>query len=236
MSTAARKRTPRLPLAATFAAAMLFAPAPATAQTVYLPAPSKPAPPPAWNCRAKAPVGPTEIRAARLLDATGARVRDTAGWTDVFTADKQAPLTVSIEWRSEAGPMTFADGMANFWVRNGQPLEWPLKMSLAGRSTIVFDAGRAYMSPREFSAYERIGKVLGAAGDAPALYWTLRGTVPGKGGMAVAGEGSYAVTELSAPSRRPLPPCWDSSTRCRPISRSSVAGYRVGGDDCGHLR
>lgn len=198
MVAAAHKLTPRLPLAAAFAAALLLAPGPATAQTMYVPAPAKPAPRPVWNCRAQVSVGATGVRAARQLDAVGGRLSDGAGWTDVFVADKQAPLTVSVEWRGEDKAMTFAGGMANFWVRNGQPLESPLRMSVAGRGMIVFDAGRAYMSAREFSAYAPIGKVLDAAGDAPALHWTLRGTVPGKGGTAVAAEGSYAVTELNA--------------------------------------
>lgn len=170
----------------------------AAQQTMQVPASPRPSPRPAWNCRAQASVGTTEIRAARLLDAAGARLQDGAGWTDTFTADKRAPLTVSVEWRGESNPITFAEGMANFWVRNAQPLKWPLKMSVTGRRTIAFDAGQAYMNPREFSAYERIGKVLDAAGDATALTWALRGTVGGKSGMAVANEGSYALAELVA--------------------------------------
>ena len=196
-------RLPQAPAAA-FAAlswlaiALPAAARPAEAQTMQIPAPPGPSPRPAWNCRAVQSVGTTEIRAARLLDAAGARLQDGAGWTDIFTADKQAPLTVSVEWRGETGAMTFADGMANFYIRNGQPLVWPLKMSVAGRRTITFDAGRGYMKEREFTAYERIGKVLDAVGDAPALRWTLRGTGPGKGGRAVANEGDYALTTLSA--------------------------------------
>jgi hypothetical protein len=198
MIAAAHKLTRRLPLAAVLAAAPPLAPGPATAQTVYIPAPAKPAPRPVWNCRAQASVGATDIRAARQLDAVGGRLSEGAGWTDIFVADKQAPLTVSVEWRGEDKAMTFAEGMTNFWVRNGQPLVSPLRMSVAGRGTTVFDAGRAYMNPREFSAYAPIGRVLDAAGDAPALHWTLRGTVPGKGGTAIAAEGSYVLTELNA--------------------------------------
>ncbi len=164
-----------------FAAAALAAPL-ADAQTVYVPAPSKPSPRPVWNCRAQQSVGATKIHAARQLDAAGAALTDGAGWTDVYTADDHAPLTVSVTWHPHPKPMSFADGMATFYFRTAQPMAGPIGLQLGDRRTIEVPAGQSYDNPRHFSGNERIGKLLDLPGDDGALKWTLRGTVPGKRG------------------------------------------------------
>jgi hypothetical protein len=196
--------TPRPSLAAAaFAASlplaiMLAAPSADAQTTMYVPAPPKPSPRPAWNCRAQQSVGTTSIHASRQLDAAGASLTDGAGWTDIFTADKQAPLTVSVDWHSHASPMRFADGMATFYFRASQPMAGPLSVRLSGRRAIEIDAGQAYDNPREFTAYARIDKALDVAGADSALKWTLRGTVPGKGNTRISQEGVYPLAELGA--------------------------------------
>jgi len=195
---------PRLwrPVPALAAAAMLIvalaAPL-ADAQTrVYVPAPSKPAPRPAWNCRAQQLVGTAKIFASRQLDAAGASLTDGAGWTDVYTADERAPLTVSVNWHPHPKPMDFADGMAVLYFRTAQPMAGPIGLRLGGRRTIEVPAGQAYDNPHHFSAYERIGKLLDVPGDDGALKWTLRGTVPGKRAAPIVNEGVYPAGELRA--------------------------------------
>lgn len=179
------------------AAAMLVA-APADAQTVYVPAPTKPLPRPAWNCRAQQSVGMTKIRASRQLDAAGASLTDSAAWTDVYTADQKAPLTVSVNWHPHPKPMDFADGMATFYFRTAEPMTGPIRLQLGDRRTIEVPAGQSYNNPHHFSAYERIGKVLDLPGDDGALRWTLRGTASGKRGTPVIHECAYPAGELSA--------------------------------------
>lgn len=192
MIDALRMLIPRLWLVAAFAAPS------ADAQTMYVPAPSKPSQRPAWNCRAQHSVGTAKIYASRQLDAAGTSLTDNASWTDTFTADNNAPLTISVDWHSHPSPMRFADGMTTFYFRTAQPMSGPIGVRLAGRRTIEIDAGQAYDNPRHFSAYERIGNVLDIAGDEGALKWTLRGAVPGERGAPVAQGGAYTAGELRA--------------------------------------
>ncbi|MBY8825141.1 hypothetical protein [Sphingomonas colocasiae] len=179
------------------AAAALAVP-PADAQTVLVPAPQKPSPRPAWNCRAQQSVGATKIHASRQLDAAGASLTDNAGWTDVHTADPKAPLTVSVTWHPRPKPMNFADGMAAFYFRTAEPMAGPIRVQLGHRRAIEVPAGQSYDNPRHFSAYARIDKLLGLPGDDGALRWTLGGTAPGKPGKPVVHEGAYPAGELSA--------------------------------------
>jgi hypothetical protein len=184
-----------------FAAAALIvmlAASPGDAQTVYMPAPQKPSPRPAWNCRTQQSVGTAKIHASRQLDAAGAALTDNASWTDAYTADERAPLTVSLNWHPHPKPMTFADGMATFYFRTAQPMAGPIGLRLGGRRSIAVPAGQSYDNPRHFSAYERIDKVLDLPGDDGALKWTLRGTVPGKRGAPIVNEGAYPASELNA--------------------------------------
>jgi hypothetical protein len=199
MIAAVRLLTPRLSLAAAAMAAIaLPAPSAAGAQTVYMPAPPMPSPRPAWNCRAEQSVGTTKIHAARQLDAAGASLTDGAGWTDVFTADEKAPLTISVDWHPRPKPMTFAEGMATLYFRTPQPMAGPLGVRLVGRRTVEVDAHQSYDDPHHFVVYEHIGKAIDAFGGEGALKWTLRGTVPGTGNTAIASEGSYPLAELGA--------------------------------------
>jgi hypothetical protein len=198
-----RMLTPRLSLAAAAFAGVpalatgLAAPA-ANGQIVHIPAPLKPSPRPVWNCRARQSVGTTNIYASRQLDAAGASLTDGAGWTDAYTADKDASLTVSVNWHAASSPMNFADGMMTFFFRAGQPMTGPLSARLEGRRTIKIHAGQAYDNPREFTAYVRIGELLDAAGNEDALKWALRGTAPGKGKAPVSVEGPYTLGEVRA--------------------------------------
>lgn len=197
-----RARTLRLSVAAALAVspalttALVAASAPA--QTMYVPAPPKPSPRPAWNCRAQQAVGATKIYASRQLDAAGTGLTDGAGWTDIFTADHHAPLTVSVNWHPHATPMNFADGMATFYFRTERPMADPLAMRLAGRRVIERDAHQSYDDPHNFVVYEQVAKVVDMPGDDGALKWTLRGTVPGKRGVPVVQEGAYPSGELRA--------------------------------------
>lgn len=186
-----------LPLRLWLVVAAFAAPS-ADAQTMYVPAPPRPSPRPTWNCRAQQSVGTTKIHASRQLDAAGASLTDGAGWTDVFTADEHAPLTVSVNWHPHAAPMRFADGMTTFYFRTAQPMASPLRVHLAGRRTIERDGHQSYDDPHHFVAYEPIGKVLDIAGDDGALTWTLRGAVPGERGAPVSQEGIYTAGELRA--------------------------------------
>lgn len=200
MIDAVRIRTPRLLFVAVVAGAPVVALAapPERAQTVHVPAPTPPSPRPVWNCRARESVGSTEIRGARQLDAAGNRLTEGAGWTDAYTADTHASLTVSVNWRPVSGPMNFADGMTTFYFRTAQPMASPLSARLAGRRTIERSAGQAYDNPREFISYVRIGELLDAAGEHGALKWTLRGKSPAKGGGPLSAEGLYPLGEVSA--------------------------------------
>jgi hypothetical protein len=190
------------PAAFTFAAGatliMALAAPPADAQTVYMPAPEKPRPRSVWNCGAQQSVGTAKIYASRQLDAAGAALTDGAGWTDAYTADERAPLTVSVNWHPHPKPMNFADGMATFYFRTVQPMAGPIGLKLGGRRTIEVPAGQSYDNPHHFSAYQRIGKLLDLPGDDGALKWTLRGTVPGKRGAPIVNEGAYPAGELRA--------------------------------------
>lgn len=193
-------RIPVLPLVAAAAAALTAMPATAPAQgpTVYLPAPPKPGTRPAWNCRVQQSVGATAIHAARQLDAGGARLSESASWTDIFTPDRQAPLTVSVDWRSDAGPLRFAAGRATFYFRTRQPMARPLDARIEGQRTMTLEAWQSYDNPRHFITYAAIDKMLDMAGDAGEMRWTLRGKVPGPGGAPIAQDGVYALTELRA--------------------------------------
>ncbi|MDB5675099.1 MAG: hypothetical protein JWM65_2081 [Sphingomonas bacterium] len=171
----------------------------ADAQTsMYVPAPPKPSPRPAWNCRAQQSVGTTSIHASRQLDTAGASLTDGAGWTDIFTADEHAPLTISVDWHSHPSPMRFAEGMTTLYFRTAQPMASPLRVHLAGRRTIERDGHQSYDDPHHFVVYEPIGKVAEMAGDDGALKWTLRGTAPGKSGAPVMNEGVYPAGALRA--------------------------------------
>jgi hypothetical protein len=178
-------------------AAATLAVLPADAQTVHVPAPPKPLPRPAWNCRAQQSVGATKIHASRQLDAVGASLTDSASWTDVYTADQKAPLTVSVNWHPRPKPMSFADGMATFYFRTAEPMTGQIRVRLGSRRTIEVPAGQSYDDPHHFSAYERIGGVLDLRDDDGALRWTLGGTAPGKQ-VPVVHEGAYMAGELSA--------------------------------------
>ena len=198
---ALRMLTPRPSLAAAFAASlplMLAAP-PADAQTtVYVPAPPKPSPRPVWNCRAQISVGATRIHASRQLDAAGASLTDGAGWTDMFTADEHAPLTVSVNWHSRPSPMRFAEGMTTFYFRTAQPMASPLRVHLAGRQAIERDGHQSYDDPHHFVVYEPLGKVADMVGADGALKWSLSGKAPGKGGAPIMYEGAYPAGEVRA--------------------------------------
>jgi hypothetical protein len=203
MIDALRARTPRLTLAAILAVSpaltIALAGSSADAQTsVYVPAPPKPSPRPAWNCRAQISVGATSIHASRQLDAAGASLTDGAGWTDIFTADEHAPLTVSVNWHSRPSPMRFAEGMTTFYFRAAQAMASPLRVHLAGRRTIERDGHQSYDDPHHFVVYEPIGKVADMAGDDGALKWTLSGTAPGKSGAPIVDEGAYPAGEVRA--------------------------------------
>ncbi|MDH7975937.1 hypothetical protein QH494_27475 [Sphingomonas sp. AR_OL41] len=188
----------RLAAAASAALTAMPATAPAQGPTVYLPAPPKPGPRPAWNCRVQQSVGTTMIHAARQLDAGGAVLMDSAGWTDIFTADEQAPLTVSVSWLPEAGPLRFAEGRATFYFRTRQPMASPLGARIEGQRTMKLEAWQAYDNPRHFVTYAPINKMLDMAGGAGEMRWTLRGRVPGQGGAPIAQDGVYALAELRA--------------------------------------
>ena len=177
---------------------VILAAPPADSQTVYVPAPPKPSPRPAWNCRAQQSVGTTKIHASRQLDAAGAALTDSAGWTDAYTADEHGPVTVSVTWHPHPKPMTFADGMASFYFRTARPMAAPIGLKLGDQRTIEVPAGQSYDNPRHFSANERIGKVLEMVGDDGTLKWTLRGTVPGKRGAPIVNAGAYPAGELNA--------------------------------------
>jgi hypothetical protein len=196
-------RAPRL----TFAAILAVSPAltialagsSADAQTsMYVLAPPKPSPRPAWNCRAQISVGATSIHASRQLDAAGASLTDGAGWTDIFTADEHAPLTVSVNWHSRPSPMRFAEGMTTFYFRTAQAMASPLRVHLAGRRTIERDGHQSYDDPHHFVVYEPIGKVADMAGDDGALKWSLSGKAPGKSGAPIVDEGAYPAGEVRA--------------------------------------
>jgi len=203
MIDALRARTPRLTLAAVLAVSpaltiMLATPSAHAQTTMYVPAPPKPSPRPAWNCRAQISVGATSIHASRQLDAAGASLTDGAGWTDIFTADVHAPLTISVNWHSRPSPMRFAEGMTTFYFRTPQPMASPLRVHLAGRRTIGRDGHQSYDDPHHFVVYEPIGKVTDMAGDDGALKWTLSGTAPGKSGAPIVNEGAYPAGEVRA--------------------------------------
>lgn len=196
---AARLTLATAAIAASLPLTIMLAARSADAQTsMYVPAPPKPSPRPAWNCRVQISVGATSIHASRQLDAAGASLTDGAGWTDIFTADAHAPLTVSVNWHSRPSPMRFADGMTTFYFRTPQPMASPLRVRLAGRRTIERDGHQSYDDPHHFVVYEPTGKVADMAGDEGALKWSLSGTAPGKGGAPIVNEGAYPAGEVRA--------------------------------------
>jgi hypothetical protein len=165
-------------------------------QTVIIPAPPRAETRPEWNCRFQQPVGATRIHASRLLDATGAYVSDSAGWTDVDTANPRAPLTISVAWGSRDGRSHFADGMTTFFFRADRAISAPRTVQLGGPEGPEIAAGQAYINPREFVAYAPIGRVVGVIGGGTELRWALRGMIANGGAERTSLDGAYAATML----------------------------------------
>lgn len=168
------------------------------AQTIIKPAPPTDIVKPVWNCRFQQPVGSTKIYASRLLDEKGARLSDSASWTDADTANRNALLTISVNWSSDDSRWPFAEGSASLYFRAKKTLPRPLALRLGNPEGEKIAAGQAYIDPQTFQANARIGKVLAAITNDATLAWKLAG---GTGDTQTARDslvGSYAAADLQA--------------------------------------
>lgn len=194
-----------------FAAAVSISAAAAldsTAPTmVQVPAPAKPVVPPTSRCRFLMPTVGGRYAWHVALDARGRVLEQTAQWVDSFIGNPQAPVTLSVEWRSRDNMFSLPRGMANFYLHGNQENDYPLQLRFLradGTVALSVEAGPAYGKPNNASAYVRVGELLKALGEAGDLQLEVQRGSPGK-----------TVTTLSTP--------WSTGP-----FRDAVASYPAG--------
>ncbi len=158
--------------------AMLFAPLLAGAQTVIeSAAPATPSVRPVFSCRHALPVGGGRLHAARLLDAQGATLDESAQWLDGSLENDGATLRLSVQWHSRQGPLHFGRGMLNLRFLAPRPMTYGYELRLRrpgnAAAPLKVDAGPGYERPREATAFIWLHELFRFADDAPALEWTL---------------------------------------------------------------
>lgn len=139
---------------------------------VQVPAPPRPAPVVAAHCRFLMPMEGGRSSFYRALDGRGRRIRQSAQWVDAAVGNLQAPITLSVEWRSDDRMFELPLGMVNFILRGEQENAYPLRVRFLradGSAALVVEAGPGYDKPKQASAYVRVGELLAAIGDSPEV-------------------------------------------------------------------
>jgi len=156
----------------------------AEAVEVQVPAKVSPRPVPTAHCRFLMPTDGGRYALYRSLDGRDRRLEQSAQWVDTFSADPQAPVTLSIEWRSRDFMFDLPAGMTNFYLRGQQTNVDPLRLRFVrpdGTLALAVEAGPGFRDTRHATAYVRVGELLRAFGDAPEMRLELEQGEPPQG-------------------------------------------------------
>lgn len=153
------------------------------AAMVNVPAPAKPVVPTASHCRFLMPTLGGRFAWHVGLDARQQVIDEFAQWVDSFIGNNQAPVTVSVEWRSRDHMFTLPMGMVNLYFHGNEKNDDPLQLRFLradGSLALAVEAGVGYGNPHNASAYVRVGELMKAIGDAGELRLELQQGKPGK--------------------------------------------------------
>ncbi|MFM1887692.1 MAG: hypothetical protein RL026_2849 [Pseudomonadota bacterium] len=166
-------------------------------------APAAPAARPVFSCRHALAVGGGRLHAARLLDAQGATLDESAQWLDGSREDDASTLRLSVQWHSRQGPLHFGRGMLNLRFLSQRPMTfgYELRLRQPGGTGLPLkvDAGPGYERPREATAYIWLHALFRHAEGAPALEWSLEHlTADGKRWLETYLQGVFDLAPLRA--------------------------------------